>query len=245
VLDPFVDVFVINECTKTFSGNNKPLFFQENKKLFKKFEHKIIYHTFDVDKPEWNQWDRDAIHKNAAMEALQNCENSDIIFYSDADEIWEPKAINFDNFNNDTLYICYQDIYYYYLNTLFGDPNSWKGTKYSSWGLLKQHSIDTFRNWDSYFHKDNNYKKKYIDKAGYHFSFLGGAENVKYKIQSYGHQEFNCPPYLDNIQNNINNLRDPFFRNNFQIKPVPISYETHPKYLVDNLDKYDNLIWKG
>jgi len=38
VLDPFVDFFVINECTKTFSGNNKPLFFQDNKELFKKFK---------------------------------------------------------------------------------------------------------------------------------------------------------------------------------------------------------------
>jgi len=183
------------------------------------------------------------------MQALTNLEDDDIVVYSDADEIPDFRNINLSDFDKDTLYICYQDVYYYYLNCLWENVKNpsaiWRGSKYSSYGLLKQHSFDVFRNWDSYFHKDESYKKEYIHNCGWHFSFLGGSEKIKYKIQSYGHQELNIPMVTDNIQNNIDNLRDPFFRPDFKISVVDILPETHPQYLVDNLDKYDQFIYKG
>lgn len=252
ILDPYVDYFVVNEATTTFSGKPKPLYFQDNMEKFKQFEHKIIHNVFSENDPSWNQWDRDRIHKNAAMDALKkiNPDDNDIIFYSDADEIWNPKKINFNNFDNDTLYICMQKVFYYFLNTEWYDISSpdkdtWRGSKYSSYKLLKEHSFDDFRNWGSEFHTNPAYKKEYIDNKGWHFSFLGGAENIKLKIDSYGHQEFNNPTYLDNIQNNINALRDPFFRPNFGMRVIPFNEKTHPKYLVEHLNDYDKYIYKG
>ena len=88
-------------------------------------------------------------------------------------------------------------------------------------------------------------EKEYIHNCGWHFSFLGGSENIKYKIASYGHQELNVPYVIDNIQSNVDSLRDPFFRPDFKIRVVDILPETHPQYLIDNLDKYDKLIYKG
>ena len=249
ILNESVDYFVINEATTTFTGQPKPLYFADNRDIFDQWNHKIIHNVFDENQPEWDQWDRDRIHKNAAMQALTNLEYDDIVFYSDADEIPDFRNINLSDFNKDTLYIAYQDVYYYYLNCLWENVKNpsaiWRGTKYSSYGLLKQHSFDTFRNWDSYFHKDESYKKEYIHNCGWHFSFLNGSENIKYKIQSYGHQELNIPYVIDNIQNNIDNLRDPFFRPDFKIRVVDILPETHPQYLIDNLDKYDQFIYKG
>ena len=43
ILDDVVDRFVISESTVTFSGDRKPLFYQENKEMFREFEHKIIH----------------------------------------------------------------------------------------------------------------------------------------------------------------------------------------------------------
>lgn len=43
LLNDLVDYFVISECTISFSGKEKPLYFLENKNRFKKFEKKIIY----------------------------------------------------------------------------------------------------------------------------------------------------------------------------------------------------------
>lgn len=47
ILDPYVDHFVIYEASRTFSGDPKPLYFQENRHRFKKWEHKIIHYVVD------------------------------------------------------------------------------------------------------------------------------------------------------------------------------------------------------
>ena len=43
VLSPVVDKFVISEATETFSGLPKPLYYEENKEMFREFEDKIIH----------------------------------------------------------------------------------------------------------------------------------------------------------------------------------------------------------
>ena len=43
VMNPIVDKFVISEATETFSGLKKPLYYEENKELFSKFQDKIIH----------------------------------------------------------------------------------------------------------------------------------------------------------------------------------------------------------
>jgi beta-1,4-mannosyl-glycoprotein beta-1,4-N-acetylglucosaminyltransferase len=250
ILDPYVDFFVINEAPFSFTGNPKPLFFNENKERFKKFEHKIIHNIFTDNKSEWNQWERGLAQKGGALGNLSKyLEDDDAIIYSDADEIPNFETFNFQEiYDLDHLFVCMQDLYYFYLNTLqtdSGKSNFWRGSRFSSWKLLKRNSIDEFRSWDSSFNKFCSSQVKYIPNAGWHFSYMGGSDSIKYKLNSYEHAELNTPEVVNNLEKNMKELRDPFFRNNFQIKPVPISYETHPKYLVDNLDKYDNLIWKG
>ena len=47
VLDSVVDYFVLTEATVTFSGDSKPLYYYENKKLFEKYNHKIIHNIVD------------------------------------------------------------------------------------------------------------------------------------------------------------------------------------------------------
>ncbi len=47
-LDKFVDYFVITEARVTFSGKPKPLFFEENRDRFKKFEEKIIHNVIET-----------------------------------------------------------------------------------------------------------------------------------------------------------------------------------------------------
>ena len=54
----------------------------------------------------------------------------------------------------------------------------------------------------------------------------------------------NIPPIINNIQNNIDTLQDPFFRQNFEILPIEISLNTHPQYLVDHMDEYIDYIYK-
>lgn len=77
-MDPVVDRFVISEATETFSGNPKPLYYEENKEMFAEFAHKII-HVVVEDTPPGYTHDRDTFQKNAVGRGLKDCTDDDII----------------------------------------------------------------------------------------------------------------------------------------------------------------------
>ena len=78
--------------------------------------------------------------------------------------------------------------------------------------------------------------------GGWHFSYLGGAEAIKYKLENFSHQEFNNPNYTD-----INIIKDRLFNEedilgrNLILKKVEID-NTFPKYIVDNQEKFKEFI---
>jgi hypothetical protein len=66
---------------------------------------------------------------------------------------------------------------------------------------------------------------------------------IKYKIQSFAHQEYNNEKYLnDEIENKIRLGMDIFGRNSRFI-PIAITTKTHPAYIINNMDKYKHLIY--
>jgi hypothetical protein len=68
---------------------------------------------------------------------------------------------------------------------------------------------------------------------------MGGAENVKKKIESYSAQEMNNSHVINSIENNMNSETDPFFRS--RLTQVQLD-NTYPKYLLDNIEKYKHMI---
>ena len=92
VLSPVVDKFVISEATETFSGLPKPLYYEENKEMFREFEDKII-HEVVTDIPAGGTHERDEFLKNAVARGLKDCTDDDVIIFSDMDEIPNPDVI--------------------------------------------------------------------------------------------------------------------------------------------------------
>ena len=250
ILDPYVDFFVVNESPVTFTGHPKPLYFEENKDKFKKFESKIIHNVTSENNPQWNQWERELCQKGSMLNGFyKQANDEDLVFLSDTDEIWNPETIDFDKVKDtNKLYICHQLFFHYFLNcvAVIGEniPYPWEGTRLSTWKLLKRNSTDTFRNPNSGFQLHSQSQIERIPWAGWHFSFLNGPEAVKYKINSWSHQEFNTPNVINNVEENVKNLRDVFGRNQFEIKPIQMTADTHPKYLLDNLEKYEQYLYK-
>jgi beta-1,4-mannosyl-glycoprotein beta-1,4-N-acetylglucosaminyltransferase len=95
ILDPYVDCFILSEATKTFSGLDKPLYYQENKDRFEKFNHKIIHNIVeDTTSPELHPYQRDVFQKdNIKKIVLENASYEDAIIWSDIDEVPNPDAI--------------------------------------------------------------------------------------------------------------------------------------------------------
>ena len=78
-----------------------------------------------------------------------------------------------------------------------------------------------------------------VNNGGWHFSFMGGPESVKTKIDAYSHQEYNNQTILSNVENNIESENDPFFRG--KLFKVPID-ETYPFEITNNMNKYEKFI---
>jgi beta-1,4-mannosyl-glycoprotein beta-1,4-N-acetylglucosaminyltransferase len=260
MLDPYVDKFVIVECIETFSGKQKPLYFQDNKERFSKYLHKIYHHvTYDPPKSFQDLQDR-VLDPNVSNDVKEICiqalttsnvpkgevhwlkefyqkemirfaiedagaEYGDLCFVGDLDEIWNPE-LDYTNIENDRIYKLRQLVYVGYLNSKSNEP--WAGTLLTKYDNIESGCLNHLRT-------PSKTSYTYIDNAGWHFSFMGGEERMKLKIESYGHQEFNNDEVKNKIKSNLDSGKDVLGRSEFY---YTIDESQLPKYLLDNKEKY-------
>jgi len=207
-----VDHFIIVEATKTFAGNDKELYFQNNKNKYAKYLDKIIHIIVDDMPCTSNAWDNEHHQRRGINTGINqlNLEDADIIIITDCDEIPDSDTLlKIKEQGLDDLYRLEMDMYYYNLLT--------KGTKWYKASILpyfmyKLNNCDPQKIRISPFSKNNLTMRK----GGWHFSFFGNTEFIKNKIKNFSHQEYNQPKFLDDdkINTQIKNFDDVFFRNN-------------------------------
>jgi len=108
---------------------------------------------------------------------------------------------------------------------------NWKGTRMGTWGKIKEYSINELRA------QDNNE----IVGSGWHFSWMGGIDRVKNKLQSYSHRENNQIHIVEGVDKMLDNddvIYD--FRGDKSVK-VEMGYD-HPEWIVENAHKFKHLI---
>jgi len=257
ILGDIVDYFVINEATITFTGKKKPLYFAENKELFKKWEDKIIHHVLDDDNETlekyWEgvpyhrsmvedniyqlpiHYQRACFHKDSAIYALlDHAQDDDIILTSDADEIANPEVIKSISewFDPNNHYVLKGPVYYYYLNLLC--EKEWMGTRVSTMKMLKSMSVDKLRQ----SHQDA-WK---VEDGSWHWSFFGDADTVRAKMDAYEHQENNLPQFRNSMEERIEKGIDPFGRDYLYIPEVVPIDDTFPEYIIQNQNKLAKFI---
>jgi beta-1,4-mannosyl-glycoprotein beta-1,4-N-acetylglucosaminyltransferase len=257
ILDPVVDYFVIVEATETFSGKAKPLYFEENKDRFKKWQHKIIHHVIrDVPKdpnelrqrlegsphmspldlqiindaltsdniaPGAIHWFKEFYQKESIKKALINLNDIDICFVGDVDEIWNPQLII--DYSRDTIYKLRQKVYAYFLNNRTSEP--WAGTLMTQYKNIKDACLNHLRT-------PRKTKYIYLSNGGWHFTNMGGADQIKKKLESYGHQEYNTNMVKADLENKILNNQD-FIGRKFKFWK---SEKNLPPYILNNKEKY-------
>ena len=225
ILNDVVDYFVLVEATHTHVGKEKPLFYQENKQLFEKFNHKIIHvvvddflHKFpniDIEKDE--QWINEKFQRDCILRGLDtlSLQSNDVITITDLDEIPNPKILEQIK-NNDVIVdinILEMDFYYYNLTSKM--DHQWHHSK-----------ILTFQKYNELNITCNEirfYNCQIIKNAGWHLSYFGNEKFIKNKLENFGHQEYNNPDITDEkkIQELIKNSKDLFNRPN-SIITIPI-----------------------
>lgn len=255
VLDAVADYFVITESTVTFSGEPKPLYYEENKEFFTSFQHKIIHNVID-DTPDVNPFERDFFQKNAVKRGLKNCQGEDFIIFSDLDEIPNLKKIHdvINDIEHNKVYHFAQRQFYFYINleefsgnllSYSGefdnvDQKKWLGTKMFKYSFIQDREIGETMAPQM---KDCGIR---VDEGGWHFTYMGGdratsiEERVAHKVKSAAHQEFNNKKVLTNIMKNIDRKKDIFGRKS-NFKRVEID-ESYPEYIVNNLSLFEHLV---
>lgn len=250
ILHESVDFFIIVESGYTFQGNKKKFNFELNKSKFKKFIDKIIYLKIQNFPDGYELFECESFQRNFINKALSKYAIiNDIIILSDVDEIPDPKVINnlrFKKFNY-PLFLK-QRLFYYYINLQCNE------LKDLPWSIIYRYSPEIepqcmrdliFSQQALIMGKENNFKQnsiQFIDNAGWHFSYLGGAIAIKQKIESFSHRELNNNEFnnIDYIDQIIKSQKDLFGRNLSFKKLEKIDFL--PEYINENLHKFQHLI---
>lgn len=259
-LNDKVDTFILVESTVSHSGKEKPLFYEENKKRFEKFNHKIV-HCVVEDTP--NSFEeaqqrflspKDELEKNILMHCLTtsnvppgetqwlrefyqhesvrrgmlmaNLQDDDVCFVSDVDEIWNPEVdYRVDDFN---VYKLRQNVHMAFLN--LRSSEEWIGTYYTKYRNIKNASANHF---------DTVAKTKHVivENGGWHFTYQGGLERIKTKLENFGHQEYNNDQVKDLVSKRLERGEDVLGR------PFSCVIEdiNLPDYIKNNRQKYNHL----
>lgn len=214
ILNDVVDKFVIVEADKTLRGVPKAFNFEKIKSEFdNEYPDKIIYikATNCPVLENSKDWAIEYFQRNSIMGGVYNCKADDLIMISDIDEIPNPNILkNLHDYtvipinkskNNKKIHLkqmfsllgenkkflksstldyfleymsvaLEQDLFYYYFNNKANQK--WYGTvlcKYKNLRIPQQ-----LRNRREIM--------PYVKNAGWHFSYMGGIEQVKLKLSS-------------------------------------------------------------
>ncbi len=247
-LDSVVDKFVLVEATKTFSGLDKPLYFNENKNKFNKFLNRIIYVVVDKYPNMDGDWVIENYQRNEILKGLINCNDDDVILISDCDEIPRPSSI-LDNKDKPGLKILEQEMYYYYFN--LKASSKWvSGTRMLFYKDLKN-GFDNVDNYSKTVIKELNIgttpqKVRHINdgllikNAGWHFTYTGGVDMIIKKIKSFSHFREVSNINREKIEKEIRNGNAQFNSDMF-LFPVSID-KSFPEYICNNKNKYKDYI---
>jgi beta-1,4-mannosyl-glycoprotein beta-1,4-N-acetylglucosaminyltransferase len=219
VLNPIVNMFIIVESTRTYTGETKPLYYLENQEQFSQFQQKIRYITvddFSLDPADTQK--NETYLRNCINRGIENLglDDTDYIMISDVCEIPDPDSIaelvqeqNHIQFAN-----MKQDVYYYNLSSRLNE--SWIQAKVLNYNayLREGSSPDAIRQKTA---------PEILLNGGWCLSYFGSAEMVQRTLRDMGTAVSEDIVDMDNIKKRIENSEDILGRDGVEITNVPVS----------------------
>ena len=247
ILDSVVDKFVLVESPATLKGEQKELFYNQNKERFAKFHDKIIHLVYESSTPVDQQpkWYFETRQRDSIMRGLKACRPDDIVLISDVDEIPDPEKI-LQYMDTPGIKVFEQQLMYYYTNFACWTNPTWYGTRMGTYSDLLDPKQDlepmpyfafSTKGLPTYFRFCQG---ETIPAAGWHFSYCGGAAAVRQKKKSTTDgYDYNADIPEQELKKIIKKGRDLHGRDIF-FRLTPLS--ALPTYLVTNKKRYDALL---
>jgi len=238
-----VDYFVIAEANMSHSGNPKGYTLLENWDRFKLFHDKIRRIAVDDFPVTNNSWVREKFQRDALTRGLYDMADSDLIIVSDLDEIPRAEIVDMikEDENHYERYVLRVPLFRYKFNFL-----KWHQPVVNHQMIVTRGKV--FTNPE----RERDYTHQwlpqapdvvYLDHAGWHFSYLGDDKNAVHKLQNFAHTEQNVPEIIDvfSIDRMIREKCGPDPKDHEKFEYVVMD-DYFPKYVVDNQEKYKDLI---
>lgn len=252
LLHPVVDYFIIVESTQTFTGNQKPLHFAENRHDFAPFLDKIIHVIVDDMPNTDNPWEREYFQRDAIVRGLANAEADTLLLASDVDEFIRPDLLEATrttvNGREPARFLLNNFYFHTNYQNVFGPFKEWPGPFVVSVNALDT-TVSEMRR--AVMSSAWTYPRtaSFVADAGWHFSYLGDTSKFHYKLKSFSHGEREVQqahemsiedltqarrgPYDDMYPLNVWAFVDPHTLN---LPPALLSMSEFAKYLVAEVD---------
>ena len=203
-LNDYVDKFVIYENSWTFSGNKKPLYFEENKERFSKFYDKIIHIKSNTRGKD--NWKREYAQRYEVLTkgvSSLNLDDRDIVSFCDLDEIIDPKLIlNYKQELPENTVLLTRPHWYNYNWEIYLGAWEHHSIIFSHWGELKKR-LRHWRGMQCGWRWDHPRFAKPIKRkglSGWHASYFLSKSEMICKLNSFAH---NGEKWVTDTLNNI------------------------------------------
>jgi hypothetical protein len=241
---PFVQRFYLVEATRTLRYAPKPLTFAEHRQDFSEWSHKIEHIVVDADRcfRADDPFGNERLQRGFANQALPDeFSQYDYVMYLDVDEIIDrrrfPRVLEMMR-NNVAAIAPVLDLFFYFLNAQL--ERQWSATRIFAVrdGRLPDVSVAHGGAPTS-------------QSVGWHFSFLGSPSEVRRKLASFSHVEFDLPEFNDDcrIAERMRALQQPFGTDSVYAKYgrlIPRSPgDWLPIFIQEHMEEYTHLLYEA
>lgn len=228
-LKGLVDHVVIVEGDRTYAGKQYTSQLI-GRNLAEEYGYDITHIIVPLKEFPSSRWENEALQRKIAGQFARDTYPEATIFFSCVDEILDPAVYT----EYDTPHtLSLQNFYYYFNGKDVGEKPDHPMPIAFPASALKDTDLHSL--WES------RHGFPTLFPAGWHFSYLGGVDRIKEKLEAYSHVENDTPAIKDSLEDNIAAGRDIFSRPDHKFEYVKID-DSFPQYLVDNQDKYKELI---
>ena len=257
LLYDLVDYFVITECPYTIMGDEKPLYYLQNKDRFSKFNDKVIHDIMDDIPDNFNdyverkgyhtpynnidrncnqkyiniplRYQRDMYARDYTAYSIEKAgaKPDDVIITSDADEVINPLVLQSLDWFDKNNHYVALQRHFYYKFNILREEN-WMGSRICTWDTLRQTSVDQLR--------QNHHNSYMIESGGWHWSYFGHIDTIEQKLNACADSHHGSK----DIKEKVKLGKDPVGRSD-SYSSVPID-DSFPEYIQNNQEKYAEFI---
>lgn len=218
-LKDFEVTHVIVQANKTFTGKDRE---------FITFNHPRIRDVRVTDMPNGDDpWVRERFQRNAILRGLGDAKDDDIVIISDGDEIPSAKAITEFNDKHYNFASMAMSMSLYFFNCMA--PAHWDCARIMKYSFLRNKFPEEIR----HFGFDNSVV------GGWHLTYMGGADAIRKKLESFSHQEINSKELLDNLERKISVGESPWDGDRLVFVHLDDSF---PKFVVENQKRFKRFL---